>query len=133
MVKLTDYIKSVYDNDSSAIIICDLNHNIVYANKAAEDLYYEMKLVGENHFNEFDEKFKRLVDHVITWFNLSVKNNRVHTYYSEKTNTDYFIEALRDPYGKVIGYLGKSQKKNSDSPCLYDFLTLNEIIWQQPI
>ena len=45
MVKLTDYIKSVYDNDSSAIIICDLDHNIVYANKAAEEFYDEKKKI----------------------------------------------------------------------------------------
>jgi hypothetical protein len=114
--------KSVLDQDRCAIVICNLEHEIVYMNQAAFKNYEKWggeQLLGKSllacHNPASREKIKQVVD----WFAASCEHNLVHTFYNEKQNKDVYMVALRSEE-KLIGYYEKHEFRNKETMKLYD-------------
>lgn len=103
------YFKSIIDQDRAAVVICNLNHEIIYMNPAAVVNYGKRgggKLIGrsllECHNKESQEKIRQVTE----WFAQDESHNIVYTFHNEKQNKDVYMVALRDS-GKLIGYYEK--------------------------
>jgi PAS domain-containing protein len=114
--------KSVLDQDRCAVVICNLEHEIVYMNQAAFKKYEKWggeQLLGKSllacHNPESRDKIKQVVD----WFAASPEHNLVYTFYNEKQNKDVYMVALRSE-GKLIGYYEKHEFRNKETMKLYD-------------
>jgi PAS domain-containing protein len=114
--------KSVLDQDRCAVVICNLEHEIVYMNQAAFKNYEKWggeQLLGKSllacHNPESRDKIKQVVD----WFAASPEHNLVYTFYNEKQNKDVYMVALRSE-GKLIGYYEKHEFRNKETMKLYD-------------
>ena len=122
-MELSSYFKSVIEQDSSAIVICNLEHEIIYMNPAAISRYEKRggaKLIGSSLLNCHNEHSTEKIRDVISWFMESTEHNRIYTFYNEKENKDVYMIALRDDDGKLIGYYEKHEYRNREQGALYD-------------
>lgn len=116
------FYKSIVEQDRCAVVICNLEHEIIYMNPTAV-LNYEKwggeKLLGrslmECHNQESGEKIQQVVD----WFMADYSHNIVYTFHNEKQNKDVYMVALREE-GKLIGYYEKHEYRNAEKMKLYD-------------
>ena len=123
-MELSQYFKSIVDEDRCAVVICDLNHNIIYMNPAAGERYSKhggAELVGSSIMNCHNEKSGKIIEEVIDWFKSDKSHNRIYTYYSEKENKDVYIVALRDEQGGLIGYYEKHEYRSRETERKYKF------------
>jgi len=121
-MELYPFFKSLLDQDTSAVVICDRNHKIIYINPAAclrYEKYGGIALLGKNLLACHNERSAAMIEKVLTWFDSSRENNSVHTFYNEKENKDVYMIALRDEDGKLIGYYEKHDYRNRDTAPLY--------------
>ncbi|MBE6799732.1 MAG: PAS domain-containing protein [Ruminococcaceae bacterium] len=116
---LNKLIKSVLQQDKAPIVICDLEHKIVYMNPVAIERYHK-DLTGLSLKKCHNEKSSELIDKVVSWFRESAENNIVYTYNNEKENKDVYMIALRDENGELIGYYEKHEYRNKEKGKLYD-------------
>lgn len=112
-----NYFKSVLEQDEAAVVICNLQHEIIYMNPAAILSYQKRggeKLIGQSvldcHNPESVEKIKQVVE----WFAANESHNIVYTFHSEKHNKDVYMVALREE-GKLIGYYEKHEYRNPEN------------------
>lgn len=121
---LSSYFKSVLDQDRTPIVLCDINHKIIYMNQVAIERYeYEggAELLGENLLDCHDESSIILINKVLDWFKESTKNNIIHTFYNDEENKDVYMIALRDNECNLIGYYEKHEYRNIDKEKFYNF------------
>lgn len=119
----TPFFKSIIDQDRSAVVICNLEHEIIYMNPAAVKNYEKWggeKLVGQSLLNCHNENSVKKIKEVIKWFEESEKNNIIYTFYNKKQNKDVYMVALRDEE-KLIGYYEKHEYRNQETMNMYDF------------
>ena len=116
------YFKSIIDQDRAAVVICNLNHEIIYMNPAAVVNYGKRggdKLIGrsllECHNKESQEKIRQVTE----WFAQDESHNIVYTFHNEKQNKDVYMVALRDS-GKLIGYYEKHEYRDRETMKMYD-------------
>ena len=119
------FFKSIIDQDRCAVVICNLEHEIIYMNPTAISNYSKRggdKLIGRSimdcHNAESQEKMKK----VIEWFDASPEHNIVYTFYNEKQNKDVYMVALRDGE-KLIGYYEKHEFRNREKDMIMYDLT----------
>ncbi len=117
---LNKLFKSVLEQDRSPIVICNLEHTIVYMNPVAIECYHK-DLTGQNLKNCHNEKSNELIDKVVLWFKESADNNIIYTYNNPKENKDVYMVALRDENGELIGYYEKHEYRTKESGKLYEF------------
>ncbi len=117
---LSKLLKSVLEQDTAPIVVCDLNHRIVYMNPSAKERYHK-DLTGSNLKDCHNAKANERIDKVVSWFGESEGNNILFTYHNEKENKDVYMVALRDDDGKLIGYYEKHEYRNRETTGLYDF------------
>jgi PAS domain S-box-containing protein len=117
-----DFYRSIIDQDRCAVVICNLEHEIIYMNPAAAEYYAKHggeKLVGQNimecHNAQSQEKMKQIVE----WFAASPDHNIVYTFHNEKQNKDVYMVALRDESRRLIGYYEKHEYRNQESMEMY--------------
>ncbi len=118
------FFKSVIDQDRAPVVICDLNHVIVYMNPVAEKNYEKWggaDLVGKSLMDCHNEKSREAIEKVVEWFKESVENNIIYTFYNEKQNKDVYMVALRDDTGELIGYYEKHEYRNREMMERYDY------------
>lgn len=118
-----DYFKSIIDQDRTSVVICNLEHEIVYMNPAAIANYEKRggkALVGRSLLNCHNADSREKIEQVIAWFERSTDNNLVHTSHNEKQNKDVYMVALRDGEGKLIGYYEKHEMRNKETMKPYD-------------
>jgi len=106
---MPDFFKAVVDADDAPIVICDVNHIIVYMNPTAVKLYAKRggaKLIGQSIFDCHNEHSKEIILSVFEKFLNDPSLNKVYTYTKNWDNedTDVYIVALRDATGNLIGY-----------------------------
>lgn len=121
-MELTVFFKSIIDQDTAPIVICDLEHTVVYMNKVACDRYAKYggaQLVGKNLLCCHNEVSKEKIINVLDWFKDSRLNNIVHTYYNPKENKDVYMVALRSDDGTLVGYYEKHEYRNIETAELY--------------
>ncbi len=116
---LNKLLKSVLEQDRAPVVICDLEHTIVYMNPVAIERYHN-DLTGQNLKNCHNEKSNELIDKVVAWFSESIDNNIVYTYNNEKENKDVYMVALRDDNETLIGYYEKHEYRDKETGKLYE-------------
>lgn len=123
-MELSTYFKSIIDQDRCAVVICNLQHEIIYMNPAAIARYSKsggVSLIGKSLLNCHNAKSGELINQVITWFEKSTDNNIIYTFRNEKENKDVYMVALRDDNGTLIGYYEKHEYRNIETMKLYNF------------
>lgn len=121
---LSVYFKSVLEQDTAAVVLCNLEHEIIYMNPAAADRYAKhggSRLVGESLLNCHNPKSNEMIEKVVKWFGESKDNNIIYTSFNPKENKDVYMVALRDGDGNLIGYYEKHEYRNNETMKKYDF------------
>ena len=123
MIDLNQIYKSVLEADRAAVVICDLDHKIIYMNPTAISRYQKWggeALLGKSLLDCHNEKSREMIFKVLQWFQASEDNNLVYTTYNEKENKDVYMVALRDDSGKLIAYYEKHEYRNRETMKMYD-------------
>ena len=123
-MELSQFFKSIIDEDKCAVVICDVNHKIIYMNPSACRQYEKRGgagLVGRSLLDCHNAKSGELIQRVIDWFLASKLHNRIFTFHNEKENKDVYIIALRDENGELIGYYEKHEYRNRETTAAYQF------------
>ena len=123
MTDLNQIYKSVLEADRAAVVICDLDHTIIYMNPVAVQRYAKWggdALVGKSLLDCHTEKSGEMIIKVVDWFRESVSNNIVYTFYNQKENKDVYMVALRDDNSELIGYYEKHEYRNRETMEMYD-------------
>lgn len=121
-MNINTYFKSVIEQDTASVVICDLNHMIIYMNPAADKNYAKHggnKLIGTSLLNCHNPRSCEIIINVVSWFAKDKANNIVHTFYNEKQNKDVYMVALRDEDGTLIGYYEKHEFRTRDMSPFY--------------
>lgn len=121
---LNTFYKSVLEADEQQIVLCDLEHTIIYMNPAAIKRYSKRggkNLIGKSLLDCHNQKSGILINNVISWFKESIDHNKIYTFYNEKENKDVYMIALRNDNGQLIGYYEKHEMRNRETAKKYDF------------
>lgn len=121
---LSNYFKSIIDQDQSSVVICSLEHEIIYMNPAAVERYGKRGgagIVGQSIFACHNRQSEELIRQVVDWFAESTAHNRIYTFHNEKENRDVYMIALRDEAGTLIGYYEKHECRNAETEAMYRF------------
>ena len=71
MENLNAYFKSVIDQDTASVVLCDLNHTIVYMNPAAVRNYAKhggAALIGRSLLHCHNPHSNSRIQEVVNWF-----------------------------------------------------------------
>jgi hypothetical protein len=123
-MELSVYFKSIIEQDRSAVVICNLKHEIIYMNPVAVSRYDKRggsKLVGQSLLDCHNEQSGEIIKKVISWFEESKEHNIIYTYHNDKENKDVYMVALRDNDKNLIGYYEKHEYRDVEQAELYDF------------
>lgn len=123
-MELSKYFKSIIDQDRCAVVICNLEHEIIYMNPAAAMRYAKrggQELVGKSLLDCHNPQSVEMIKKVVSWFADSAEHNMIYTSRNEKENKDVYMVALRDDDGGLIGYYEKHEYRDSETAKLYDF------------
>ena len=121
---LSNYFKSIIDQDRCAVVICDLAHTIIYMNPTAVTRYEKyggVSLLGKSLLDCHNENSRDMIKRTVEWFAADRSNNIIYTYHNEKENKDAYMVALRDDDGELIGYYEKHEYRNPENAKLYDY------------
>ena len=121
---LSNYFKSIIDQDQCSVVICNLEHEIIYMNPAAVERYGKRGgagIVGQSIFACHNRQSEELIRQVVDWFAESTAHNRIYTFHNEKENRDVYMIALRDEAGTLIGYYEKHECRNGETESMYRF------------
>lgn len=119
---LFPFVKSVLEQDTAPVVICDLEDTIIYMNPAAAENYKNSggyELMGSNLLDCHNPRSCEIIKNVVSWFAKSENNNIVHTFYNDKKNKDVYMVALRDDNKKLIGYYEKHEFRDIDKTEMY--------------
>ena len=114
------FFKSVFEEDRAPVVICDVNHMVIYMNPSAIERYHKC-LVGSSILECHPDKANEMILKVVDWFKADKSHNRIYTYHNEKENKDVYMIALRDEDKNLIGYYEKHEYRNKETDKLYDF------------
>lgn len=123
-MELADFFQSIIEQDRCAVVICNVQHEIIYMNPAAVARYAGRggaKLVGNSILDCHNEKTGEIIRKVAAWFAESAEHNILYTYHNEKENKDVYMVALRDGDGTLIGYYEKHEYRNPETAEAYHF------------
>lgn len=112
---INQMFRSIIDLDEMAVVLCDINHTIVYMNGAAVKKYEKRggkALIGKNLLDCHNKHSRDKIIHVLEWFSESPENNKFYTYHKDKENQDVFMVAVRDENDNLIGYYEKFEDRN---------------------
>lgn len=123
-MELSVLFKSVLEQDTAPVVICDTKHIIVYMNPVACEHYRKYgggALVGKSLLACHNERSCEMIKKILVWFGEDPSHNRVHSFWNEKENKDVYIIALRDDMGNLKGYYEKHAYRDRDMTPLYAF------------
>ncbi len=115
---LNKLLRSVLDQDTAPVVVCDMEDTIVYMNPSAIR-HYRGDLTGRSVKDCHPPKANEMIDKVVAWFSESRENNIMYTFRNDKENKDVYMVALRDDDGTVIGYYEKHEYRNRETVGLY--------------
>lgn len=122
MTDLNKIYKSVLDADRAPVVICDLEHIIIYMNPSAVEHYGRFggkALLGKNLLDYHNERSRELILKVVARFKSSEDNDIVYTFHNPKENKDVYMVALRDEDKKLIGYYEKHEYRERETMEMY--------------
>ena len=120
---LSTFFKSMIDQDRSAVVVCGLDHAILYMNPAAVTLYEKWggaALLGKSLLDCHNPASCAAIQKVVDWFGESAEHNRVFTHHNDRKNKDVYMVALRDETGTLIGYYEKHEFRTPETARPYD-------------
>ena len=117
-MELSKFFKSVLEQDTAPVVICDLEHTVVYMNPASVSRYHT-DLTGKSLKACHNADSNAKIDRVVAWFKESKAHNIVYTSRNDKENKDVYMVALRDDNGTLIGYYEKHEYRNQETKSLY--------------
>ena len=123
MASMESFYRSVLEADRAPVVLCDLDHTIIYMNPAAKKRYTRFggdALLGKCLLDCHNEASCRSILKVVEWFGESADNDLVHTFYNQKENKDVYMVALRDERGTLIGYYEKQEYRDRDAMEFYE-------------
>ena len=123
MKDISELLRSVLEADRAPVVVCDLDHTIVYMNPVAIERYAKRggkALIGQSLLNCHNDKSCELINKVLDWFRESKDNNIVYTFKNKKENKDVYMVALRNAEGDLIGYYEKHEYRTPETMKLYD-------------
>lgn len=115
--------KAVLEADKAPVVLCGLDHTILYMNPAAIERYAKnggAGLLGQSLMRCHGANGRERIEQVVAWFSKSAGNNIVYEFRNEDENKDVYMVALRDEGGKLIGYYEKHEYRNRETRELYD-------------
>lgn len=124
-MELYQYFKSVIDQDTCAVVICNLEHEIIYMNPAAICRYAKSggkKLTGSSLLDCHNRESQKRIQEILAWFLKDKSNNVIYTFYNDRENKDVYMVALRDEDGSLIGYYEKHEYRNPETKRFYDYI-----------
>lgn len=116
------FYRSIIDQDKSAVVICNLKHEIIYMNPVAVESYANSggeKLIGKSIFECHNAESAERIKQVVEWFAADKSHNMVYTFHNETQNKDVYMVALREN-GKLIGYYEKHEYRDRETMKMYD-------------
>ena len=116
-MEVTVFLKSVIDSDHAPVVICDLNHRIVYMNPSAEKRYAKKgghDLVGKSLLDCHNSDSNEKIINIVKWFGENQEHNRIFTFHNSKENKDVYMMALRDENAELIGYYEKHEYRTPE-------------------
>ena len=123
-MELSAFFKSVLEQDTAPVVLCDLNNIIVYLNPAAAHAYQSYggaALLGRSLLDCHPAEACTMIHRVVEWFSASTDHNIIYTYRNTQENKDVYMVALRDDAQNLIGYYEKHEYRTTESCALYDF------------
>ncbi len=116
-MELLQFFKSIVDLDEQAIVICNINHTIIYMNSAAIERYKKRggeKLIGNSLLDCHNPKSCTVINEILDKFRADADLNKIFTYHSVKPNTndDVYLVAIRGENKELIGYYEKFENKD---------------------
>ena len=123
-MELSAFFKSVLDQDRSPVVLCDLQHTILYMNPAAIHRYAKNggeKLIGRSLMPCHPPQARAMIEKVLVWFGENTAHNIIYTFRNDEENKDVYMVALRDDGGNLIGYYEKHEYRNRETSTRYDF------------
>ena len=114
--------KSVLEADRAAVVLCDLEHTIVYMNPAAKEQYAGWggeTLIGRSLLDCHNERSREMIVRVVAWLRAAKEHNLVYTSHNEKQHKDVYMIALRDEGGTLIGYYEKHEYRDRETMEFY--------------
>ena len=125
MKELNPFFKSIIEQDKCAVVICDLEHTIIYMNPAADRNYAKYgghQILGNCIFDCHNAHSVEAIKKVVAWFAADKSHNIVHTFYNAKQQKDVYMVALRDEDGELIGYYEKHEFRIKDEMPFMDLI-----------
>ncbi len=122
MKNLESFYKSIIDQDRASVVICDMDHKIIYMNPTAVKSYEKYggaDLIGRSIMDCHNPKSQEKMKQVVDWFLKDESHNIVYTFHNEKQNKDVYMVALREE-GRLIGYYEKHEYRNAETMKQYD-------------
>lgn len=120
-MEISQYFKSVLESDNAPIVICDLDHLIVYMNPAAKARYQKHgELTGKSIFDCHNAESNEKIRLVAEWFKADKSHNRVYTFRNDKEQKDVYMIALRNDGGELIGYYEKHEYRANETMQKYN-------------
>ena len=120
---MNEYFKSIVDQERVSVVICNLQHEIIYMNPAAIKNYAKRggeALIGKSLLACHNPESNKRIQQVVDWFAADVSHNIVYTSDNAKQNKDVYMVALRDSEQKLIGYYEKHEYRDRETMKFYD-------------
>ena len=122
-MELNAYFKSIIEQDREHVVICDLNHTILYMNPSAIRDYAKYggaSLLGRSLMNCHNPNSVAAIQKVVDWFAADKSHNLIFTHYDERHDRDVYMVALRADDGTLIGYYEKHESRTRETMKRYD-------------
>ncbi|MCD7735425.1 MAG: PAS domain-containing protein [Lachnospiraceae bacterium] len=114
--RMDDFFKAVVDADEAPVVICNMEHRIIYMNPASVKRYEKWggdKLLGKSIFDCHNAHSREIILSTVAKFSGDSKLNKVYTYTKSRAgeDSDVYIIALRNDTGELIGYYEKHESR----------------------
>lgn len=119
-MNLSTYFKAVLEGEQSAVVLCDLQHTIIYMNPFAKERYHR-DLTGQNLMDCHNADSREKIEKTLAWFREDISHNRVFEFHNEKENKDAYLVALRDDNGELIGYWEQHKYRTAETDSFYNY------------
>ena len=96
-------LKSVIDSDEAAVVICDLDHTVIYMNPAAVKRYAKRggaALIGSSLLDCHNADSNEKINRVLEWFRKSVEEDIPYVSAHKAELVDKYTEIFTDLQSK---------------------------------
>lgn len=116
------YCKSIVEQDTAPVVVCDPQHTIVYMNPAAVLRYQKwggQSLVGRSLLDCHNAASAAVIRQAAERFAASAQQDRLFIGHHARENRDTYMIALRDEQGQFIGYYEKHEYRTPETAVPY--------------